>query len=586
MFFGDIVSSSRVKTSLVEDIDGDEFVAWISQAAGVEPAPLDAPSQRAITEFFGHFQSAMKFSVTESESLLAAPFFAAYRPFIEPGFLRLVQATNGSVDEARTWLATPVDPNASTDRIAADVDDRVRPQCTSLSQLVAWTEMLFILIARGGPTERDPATLRAQLGRWYVLLMVNGLAFEKFYDNERLGLRNVIMDYITEDELARCKNAHQQEAKKLREVLPELGWEQPVRHALVHFAIAQVVERWRQHASALRRTADASLLLSVRIGAQATHDDTVLLLGETGTGKEFAARAIHELGARAKGPFKVINCGAIPEGLAEAELHGIAKGVASGVVEKAGFLEEAQGGTLFLDEINKAPLAFQGALLRVMGSKVRRQVGTTTEQRVDVRFIAACNKDLLAAIREREFLEDLYYRLNPDFAVRLPPLRERSLNDFCELWNELIDANLPASLKAAASSDAGAAALRLVAISQAASLFSQREWPGNIRQLESFARFFVHSTRGHGGFVTTPEMLALLPQTTRPEWPAAPMVTSVVNALGQMSLDEAMDSLSTIVIDRVVAEEGGIEPAAKRLGLSHEALKKRRQRLAPKKKSR
>src|SRR5512145_468085 len=151
----------------------------------------------------------------------------------------------------------------------------------------------------------------------------------------------------------------------------------------------------------------------------------VLLLGETGTGKELFARIIHHNSSRRDMPFVPINCSAIPENLLETELFGHVRGAFTGAVaSKKGLLEEADGGTVFLDEIGDMSLPLQAKLLRVIEDQVIRPVGSTKGTKVDVRFITATNRDLRAAVRENIFREDLYYRINV-ISLQIPPLRDR-----------------------------------------------------------------------------------------------------------------------------------------------------------------
>ncbi len=151
----------------------------------------------------------------------------------------------------------------------------------------------------------------------------------------------------------------------------------------------------------------------------------VLLLGETGTGKELFARVIHHNSIRREMPFVPINCSAIPENLLETELFGHVRGAFTGAIAtKKGILEEAEGGTVFLDEIGDMSLSLQAKLLRVIEDQVIRPVGSTKGTKVDIRFITATNKDLRAAVREGAFREDLYYRINV-ISLQIPPLRER-----------------------------------------------------------------------------------------------------------------------------------------------------------------
>ncbi|MDB5972580.1 MAG: sigma-54-dependent Fis family transcriptional regulator [Hydrocarboniphaga sp.] len=199
----------------------------------------------------------------------------------------------------------------------------------------------------------------------------------------------------------------------------------------------------------------------------------VLLTGESGTGKEVAARAIHFNSARRAGPFVAINCAAIPEGLLESELFGHVKGAFTGAVSaRPGRFVQADGGTIFLDEIGDMPIAIQAKILRVLQDRTVEAVGGTHSRLVDVRIVAATNKNLRESVRNGSFRNDLYYRLNV-FPIELPPLRERRddvallVRHFLQEMAKTSDRPMP---------DFTPAALKLM---------EAYEWPGNIRELQN-----------------------------------------------------------------------------------------------------
>ncbi|UZE33683.1 sigma-54 dependent transcriptional regulator [Pseudomonas sp. B21-059] len=200
---------------------------------------------------------------------------------------------------------------------------------------------------------------------------------------------------------------------------------------------------------------------------------TILLTGESGTGKEMVARAIHKHGNRADKPFVAVNCAAIPEGLLESEMFGHRKGAFTGAVaDRVGRFQQADKGTLFLDEVGDMPLALQAKILRALQERVIEPVGDPRERKVDVRVIAATNKNLLEAVANKEFREDLYYRLNV-FPIPLPALRER-VEDIAPLARHF------------AHSLGATAGKRITGFSpQALQAMASYTWPGNIRELQN-----------------------------------------------------------------------------------------------------
>jgi len=205
----------------------------------------------------------------------------------------------------------------------------------------------------------------------------------------------------------------------------------------------------------------------------AVTDISVLITGETGTGKELIAREIHNRSARAKGPFVTINCGAIPENLLESELFGHVRGAFTGAVaNKAGRFQAANGGTLFLDEIGEMPLALQVKLLRALQERVVTRVGDTHAEPVDIRVLAATNRELETEIKANRFREDLYYRLNV-VQIHLPPLRDRG-DDIVVLARYMVGRYAP---------DYGNQVRGLTP--QAVAAIKRHHWPGNIRELEN-----------------------------------------------------------------------------------------------------
>jgi formate hydrogenlyase transcriptional activator len=229
--------------------------------------------------------------------------------------------------------------------------------------------------------------------------------------------------------------------------------------------------------AALRKVLD-------QVQTVAPTDSTVLIEGETGTGKELVARAIHAHSLRRAGAFVKMNCAAIPRELLESEIFGHEKGAFTGAVaRKIGRFESADGGTLFMDEIGDMPLDLQAKLLRVLQEQEFERVGGTITQRVNVRIVAATNQDLDRLVSEKQFRSDLFYRLNV-FPILIPPLRDRRddipllvahfVNTYAQRMNKHIE-TIP---------------------SDAMSALLDHEWPGNIRELQNFVERSVILTTG------------------------------------------------------------------------------------------
>ena len=269
----------------------------------------------------------------------------------------------------------------------------------------------------------------------------------------------------------------------------------------------------------------------------------VLLRGESGTGKELLAQAIHNLSARARGPFVPINCAAIPETLLESELFGHEKGAFTGAVKQTiGRIESANGGTLFLDEIGDVPLPMQVKLLRFLQDQVVERIGGRKQLQVDVRIVCATNQDLDLMMTEGRFREDLYYRLN-EVTVRVPPLRERASDAIvlASFFMRRFAAEYGRSVRGFGTA--------------AVAAMSDYPWPGNVRELENRVKRAVVMTDSS---LLSAEDLGLAASEEKPQ---------------SLDIREARLRAEREVLQLAVAQAGSnLSKAARLLGISRPTL--------------
>lgn len=288
--------------------------------------------------------------------------------------------------------------------------------------------------------------------------------------------------------------------------------------------------------------------VSAAISKAAFSSATVLITGESGTGKELVARAIHYSGLRSSAPFIAVNCGGIPEGLLESELFGHVKGAFTGATEsQAGFFHAADGGTIFFDEISEMSLAMQVKLLRVLQDKQVCMVGSSRTRKVDVRVLAATNKDLHSLVEKGLFREDLFYRINV-VTINMPPLRERG-DDILLLVHHFVNkfvvelGSTPPHF-----SDEALKNLRTY------------NWPGNVRELENVIQRLIVMTDGDSIDVTD------LPALMR------------FSALRKTGLTRTLAEVESEYIGNVLASVGGNKTrAAEILGVDRKTLRKKMQ---------
>ena len=290
----------------------------------------------------------------------------------------------------------------------------------------------------------------------------------------------------------------------------------------------------------------------------ARSDVPVLLEAESGTGKEVVARAIHRRSDRSTGPFVGINCGALPESLLESELFGYERGAFTGATKmKTGIFEATSGGTLLLDEIGEMPLHLQATLLRVLQEYTIRRVGGTHDVPVDVRVLAATNRDLAAMVADGQFREDLYYRLRV-VPLRIPPLRERP-DDVVPLAKHFLDLFARRHGKSFDAID-----------EQALALLRAHSWPGNIRELENLLHGVV--ALYPGGSLTVERVRSLLSLHKRLDVPANDSPPEAGESASPTLATTVGEAERTAIEDALVRFGGNQTRAAEALGMSRTTL--------------
>jgi len=294
-------------------------------------------------------------------------------------------------------------------------------------------------------------------------------------------------------------------------------------------------------------------------------DSAILISGQTGTGKEVVARAVHDHSRRKAGPFVAVNCGALPENLVESELFGYVRGAFSGAdSDKPGRFESADGGTLFLDEVGELSLAAQVKLLRFLDSQMVERLGSLRGRQVDVRIVAATNRDLTRALEEGVFRRDLYYRLAV-VEIALPPLRER------------VDDILPLAQHFLACMEDSRSTARTIS-AQAAERLQRYPWPGNVRELRNAVE---HAAAVCAGTTILP---AHLPHAVQNGLPAATAANDAqdlldryiqtIQAPGGQLYRSAVEPLEKALIRHALQETGGNQSAAaEKLGLHRNTLR-------------
>jgi len=448
----------------------------------------------------------------------------------------LTRLDKTAFETLKPTIASTSDPDDFSPEAQAHLALLTEPKTVCNIPLVSHGRALGILkIGRTAerPYDDDEIQFLSQVGGPIAIAIENALAYE---------------------EITRLKNKLADEKLYLEEeIRSERGFEQIIGSSPALKHVLQLVE------------------------TVAPSDSTVLLLGETGTGKELIARAIHERSRRKERTFVKLNCAAIPTGLLESELFGHEKGAFTGAItQKVGRMELADQGTLFLDEVGDIPGEIQPKLLRVLQEREFERLGSTHTRKVNVRLVAATNRNLEKMVADREFRNDLYYRLNV-FPIRIPPLRDRRedipllvgyfVQKCAKQMQKRID-TIPASVMKGLTS---------------------WEWPGNIRELENFVERAVILTRGKSLEAPLEELRKFKnyepsqPSPSNTEDNVARIVKDTIASLKGHNGKSERERRQHEEIIRALAEckgrVAGVDGAAVRLGIIRTTLLSRMKRL-------
>jgi len=412
---------------------------------------------------------------------------------------------------------------ATKEEVAADPQGAIPNSSLCLYPLIIRERVLGVFgfcSSRGYAFTEDDLTFLGQVANQIALAVENALAYRQVSEvKEKLAQENVYLE---------------------SEIRSELHFEDIVGNS----------EQLRRVLNEIETVAPA--------------DSTVLIYGETGTGKELIARALHNLSSRKSNAFVKLNCAAIPTGLLESELFGHERGAFTGaIMQRVGRFELANRGTIFLDEVGEIPLELQPKLLRVLQEREFERLGSTRTIRTDARLIAATNRDLKTMVEEQRFRSDLYYRLNV-FPIRVPSLRERKedipllvrhfVKEFSRRNHRVID-TIP---------------------SETMQALIRYHWPGNIRELQNVIERAVIISRGP---VLNVALAELTPDVSSPP---LPIVTSAKSASHE-SLQEMLEETERNQILRALEDANGVvagpNGAAARLGVKRSTLQLRMQRL-------